>query len=279
MKTIRIATQSDGTCQISPLPLPTIRRSGSADAEGYRKQARGEAPRTNFNPNPADMLRSITLGAGRFTGLAAQPGALLTFVVGGQPELVVGDERRALEPGDIFLVDAESASRVALDVQGEARLLQMGVGPDWPGPDAELPDAPTILPRRAGGPKLKRIYKGDDEEAYYTDFAELFAGEPNRWSAPTPIVGFRTLRWENGEMEWHPCVTNQFAIVSSGELEFETGGGGGAIETYHAGDICIAEDRTGVGHYNRARGVAYVTILVIDTAHLWQQGETQAAHA
>ncbi len=269
MKTIRIAAKPDGTCQMLPLALPTIRRSGSADAEGYRKQARGEAPRASFDPNPADVLRAITLSKGLFTDFAAQGGALLTFVVAGAPTLAIGEERSSLEPGDIFLSDARSASRITLDIPDEARLIQIGVGPEWPGPDAQLPDGATIVTRQSSEPKLKRIYKGDDDKAYYGEFVELFAGPPGQWSAPRPITGFRILRWEDGEMDWHPCVTNQLAIISSGELEFEVGGGSGASEIFHAGDVCIAEDRTGEGHYNRARGVAYVTIIVIGTEHLW----------
>jgi len=281
MKAIRIAARPEGTYQISPLSLPLIRRSGSADAENYRKQARGETSQIKFNPNPADALRAITLTAGRFTGLSPQPGALLTFVIAGEPTLIIEHERRALAPGDIFLADAESAPRIALDVGDEARLVQFRVGPDWPGSDAELPDEGTIVPRIAREPKLKRIYKGHDDKAYYTAFAELFAGQPNRWSEPKPIAGFRMMRWENGEMDWHPCVTNQLAIVSAGELEFEVGGGRGAVEIFHAGDICIAEDKTGEGHYNRARGIAYVTIIVIDTADLWPSplNEAQVAQA
>jgi uncharacterized cupin superfamily protein len=269
MKTIRITASAADEQQISPLPLPLIHRSGSADAEGYRRQARGEAPRANFNPNASDLLRAIMIPEGRFTNLAAQQGALLNFVVAGRPTLVIGRDRRELEPGDIFLTDAASASRVHLDVRDEARLIQIGVGADWPGPNAEQPDEGTVMPSEANGPKLKRIYKGSDDKAYYGDFVELFVARPGEWSEPRPIVGFRMMRWEDGEMDWHPCVTNQLAIVSAGELEFEVGGGGGAVETYRAGDVCIAEDRTGEGHFNRARGVVYVTIIVIDTADLW----------
>lgn len=281
MKTIRIAAQPDGTYQISPLALPFIRRSGTADAENYRKQARGESSAINFNPNAADALRAITLTEGRFTGLATQAGALLTFVVAGEPTLLIGNEQRVLEPGDIFLADAQSAPGITLDVRGEARLVQMVVDPDWPGTGAELPDEGTIVARGQSGTKLKRIYKGDDDRAYYSDFAELFAGQSGRWSDPKPIAGFRILRWEDGEMDWHPCVTNQLAIVSAGELEFEVGGGGGGVEIFHAGDVCIAEDKTGEGHFNRARGVAYVTIIVIDTAHLWpwEHGDARMAPA
>jgi hypothetical protein len=269
MKSIRIATRPERSSLIAPLPLPTTRRTGTAGTDGYRKMAAGEPTRPEYKPNPSDALRAIRLGPGRFTGLATQPGALLHFVTAGRPKLVIGSESCVLEPGDIFLADADSASRIVLEVEEESRLIQIGVGTDWPGPAAELPDGGTQ--RIAGGsaPRTRRIYTGDAEKAYYAEFPEMFAAPPNQWSAPTPIVGFRMLRWEDGFMDWHPTVINQLAILSSGRMEFELGGGGGAFETFQAGDVCLAEDRTGEGHRNRVSGVAYATIMVIETEHLW----------
>ncbi len=267
MKSIRITTHSDGTCWISSLPLPTTRRTGTAGTDGYRKMAAGEPPRADFNPNRSDVLRTIRLDAGRFNGLATQPGALLHFVISGRPTLVVGSEFRKLEPGDIFLADAGSASRIAIEIEEESCLVQLGVDADWPGAAAEVPDGGTHQGK--SGPTPKRIYTGEDGKAYYAEFAEMFAASPNQWSAPTPVTGFRMLRWEDGFMDWHPTVINQLAILSSGQMEFELGGGGGAFETFHAGGICLAEDRTGEGHRNRVSGVSYVTIMVIETGDLW----------
>ena len=70
-------------------------------------------------------------------------------------------------------------------------------------------------------------------------------------------------------MDAHPCVTNQLAIALAGEMEMEVGGGGGAVEVFHAGDICLAEDRTGEGHIGRFRGVVHVVIMVVETENLW----------
>ena len=41
------------------------------------------------------------------------------------------------------------------------------------------------------------------------------------------------------------------------------GGGGGAVETFAAGDVCLAEDRTGEGHSGRFRSIVHVVIMVI----------------
>lgn len=267
MKSIRIALQPDGGCGIVPLPLPTTRRTGTAGTDGYRQMAAGEPPKPEFRPNPSDALRAIRIGPGRFESLETQPGALLHFVISGEPKLVAGAEKCGLEPGDVFLSDAGTASKIA--IEGEARLVQIGVGADWPGAAAELPDGGTHTDRDGEAPKIKRIYTGDDEKAYYAEFPEMFAAPIGEWSAPTPVTGFRMLRWEDGFMDWHPTVINQLAILSSGRMEFELGGGGGAFEAFHAGDVCLAEDRTGEGHRNRVSGVAYATIMVIDTEHLW----------
>jgi hypothetical protein len=128
----------------------------------------------------------------------------------------------------------------------------------------------TLTPRSPGRvPKLKRIYKGKDDKAYFMEFSELFPQVLDQWGAPHAISGFRLLCWENGSMDYHPCVTNQLAIALAGEMEMEVGGGGGAVEVFRAGDVCLAEDRTGQGHIGRFRGVVHVVIMVIDTDNLW----------
>jgi hypothetical protein len=75
--------------------------------------------------------------------------------------------------------------------------------------------------------------------------------------------------WEDGFIDWHPEVVNNLAIFLSGELELESGGGGGAIEVFHAGDVCLAQDRTGEGHIDRTRGVTHVALIVVETENLW----------
>jgi len=109
--------------------------------------------------------------------------------------------------------------------------------PTGPGAGAEVQQPGTLIQRPLGGapPKLKRIYKGKDDKAYFTEFSELFPKVLDEWGAPHAITGFRLLCWENGSMDWHPCVTNQLAIALAGEMEMEVGGGGGAIEVFHAG--------------------------------------------
>jgi len=268
VQAVRISVEPNKTYRAAPLALPTQQRKGEVSAEGYRRQAKGAIPRANFNPNPADAVRAIVLSDGRFTGLASHPGALLTFVVSGDVTVASGSsEICRLQPGDILLTDERSAS-VPLEVRNQCRLIQIGVPADWPGADADVQQPGTLIARPPGRmPKLKRISKGEDDKAYFSEFSQLFPETSNQWSAPHAITGFRMLCWEDGYMDLHPCVTNQLAIALAGEMEMEVGGG--AAETFHAGDICIAEDRTGEGHLGRFRGVVHVVIMVIETENLW----------
>lgn len=269
MKAFRISAHAGGA-QVRPLPLPAVYRKGDAPAEYFRRQASGEIPMAEQNLSPAAFVRTIIVRDGKFTGLASAPGALLTFVVSGELSLPNGaGEAAQLISGDLFLVDADSASRIVLSARGDCRLIQIGVAPDWPGSDATLQLPGTLTPRKGGEPNVKRLYQGADDRTYFSEFPELFPAPANEWSAPRPAAGFRFMCWEDGFIDWHPEVINNLAIFLSGELELESGGGGGAIEVFHAGDVCLAQDRTGEGHIDRTRGATHVALIVIETEHLW----------
>jgi hypothetical protein len=275
MQAVRVTAQADGSMGIGPLPLPTTQRKGTASADNYRRQATGEMPiGSHFAAQASDVLRTIVLSDGTFKALASQPGPLLTLVISGEVTLHAGPlESVKLEPGDMFLAGDQSTSKVTLDVRNDGRLIQIAVAPEWPAPDAEIQSPGTILPRRRSMPNVKRIIRGegDDDKAYFIDFPELFPKTRDRWSSPRPITGFRMLCWEDGWMDYHPCVVNQMSIVGAGELETEVRTDGGRKETFRAGDICLAEDRTGEGHLNRVRGAFYTTNVVFKTDFVWTQ--------
>ena len=268
MKAFQVTAQADGAV-IRPLAFPTVYRKGDVPAEPYRRQASGEIPPLNLNLSPLRFFRTIIVKEGSFAGFASESsGALLTIVNSGGLTLSVrGGPATQLTAGDVLLVDAESASRIAVTAHGECRLTQAGVAADWPGPDAKLQAPGTVRPRDAGKVNIKRVYKGKDDLAYFSEFPELFPAPVNQWSAPRAAVGFRFMCWEDGMLDWHPEVVNNFGTVLSGELELETGDG--RIEVFHAGDICMAEDRTGKGHIDRARGMVHVFLIVVDTKDLW----------
>jgi hypothetical protein len=269
MKALQLSARSDAI-KAQPLPLPAIYRKGDAPAEYFRRQASGEIPKAEQNLSPAAFVRSIVLRDGRFAGLASAPGALLTFIVSGELSFAAGSAAATrLVSGDMFLVDADSAPRLAPIARGNCRLIQLGVGADWPGPDATIQVPGTLTPRPGTEANIKRLYQGADDRTYFSEFPELFPAPANEWSAPRAVAGFRFMCWEDGFIDWHPEVVNNLAIFLSGELELESGGGGGAIEVFHAGDVCLAQDRTGEGHIDRTRGVTHVALIVVETEHLW----------
>jgi hypothetical protein len=269
MKALRISANADGI-QARPLPLPSLYRKGDVPAEFYRRQASGEAPKAEQNLSPAAFLRTIIVPEGKFTRLASAPGALLTFVISGELSLTTGaGQTTSLVSGDVFLVDADSAARVQPTARGNCRLIQLGVAADWPGADAKPQSPGTSNPRRGNEPNVKHLYQGKDDRTYFSAYPQLFPSAPNEWSGPRTVAGFRFMCWEDGFIDWHPEVINNLAIFLSGELELQSGGGGGAIEVFRAGDICLATDRTGEGHIDRARGAVHVGLIVIETEHLW----------
>jgi uncharacterized cupin superfamily protein len=269
MKAVGISAHKDGI-EIRPLPFPSLYRKGDVPAEFYRRQASGEAPKADLNLSPVAFVRTIIVPDGKFTKLASAPGALLTFVICGELSVTSSaGQTTNLVSGDFFLVDADSASRIVPTARGNCRLIQLGVAADWPGPDAKLQSAGTLTPRRGKEPNFTHLYQGKDDRSYMTRYPQLFPAPPNEWSVAHKPVGFRFMCWEDGFIDWHPEVINNLAIFLSGELELETAAGGRAIEIFNAGDVCLATDRTGEGHIDRARGAVHVALIVVDTEHLW----------
>ena len=271
MQSFQVNMRRDGTFGIGELALPSAYRKGDIPAEFYRRQASGEIPLVDQNLSPSSFIRTILLTDGRFTGLAsAPPSAVLNFVVSGQLALDVGaGYETRLIPGDLFLLDLDSAAQLTVTAGDNCRLIQIGVAADWPGPEAKLQAPTTLLPRSTKEPKIIRMYQGADDQSYLAQLPELFPASVNQWSAPRPVVGFRLLGWEDGTIDWHPEVVNNLAVFLSGELEVEVGGGGGAKDAFRAGDVCLTQDRTGIGHITTARGVVHVATIVIATQDLW----------
>jgi hypothetical protein len=270
MKAFQIRAHGNGAVEIQPLPLPSLHRKGDSSAEYFRQQARGDIPKAEQNLFPSSFLRTIRFDDGGIDNLASAPGSSLSFVISGHLTITGGGGAAAtLESGDVLLAESIALSKVRVVAKDHCRLVQIGVSPEWPGPDAKLQPPGTHNPRRSTEPNLKRVLRDDDDQAYLAEFPELFAAPANSWSTKRPVAGFRFLCWEDGVLDWHPEVINNFGIFLSGEMEIETGGRGGAIDVFHAGDICTAEDRTGVGHIDRCRGMTHVACIVLDTEHLW----------
>lgn len=274
MKAMHVRASARGGYHVMPFRLPAAHRNGSIDPDQYRRQAGSAIPRARQQLMPADSFRTIVLSGGRLMRFASQPGALLTLVICGRLAIdPVPAQPFTLEPGDVLLTDETSGANLSVYAASQCRLLQLGVAENWPDSAPPLDVTGTIIPRNGYMPHIKRMFTGSDARSYFADFPELFSGPRDCWSSPYLIQGFRILCWEDGEMDWHPITTNQLVVFLSGETQVEVGGDGGSIEIFRAGDICLAEDRTGEGHVDRVVGAAYAIILVVGTQNL-RQAET-----
>ncbi|MFD2580101.1 hypothetical protein ACFSTD_19170 [Novosphingobium colocasiae] len=215
-----------------------------------------------------------TLDAGAEAGTVALfdlPGPLLTFVVSGEVVLALADGTELrLGAGALFLADAAADRPPATRVGGHCRLVQIRVDADWPGPRARpVPAAGETSASAAGRePLLRRMTTAPDGLSYYHDFADLF-GAPGGWSAVRPALGLKFIAMAADTfVDWHPEVTNNLVLVMSGGLELEVSGSG-EVQVFRAGDVCLAEDRIGIGHIDRVESAVQVAVLVIADEHCW----------
>jgi len=108
-----------------------------------------------------------------------------------------------------------------------------------------------------------------DQRSAFNEFPELFAGPAGTWSPVVPVAGVRFMEMADLDFDWHPEVVNAFVVVLAGALELEVGVGTERVEVFHEGDVCLAQDRTGIGHIDRAREGAQVAIVVLEDQDLW----------
>lgn len=268
MKCLKFVAAGDAL-DVQPSPLPMPHASGVVDPEPFRVRARGDGPALLEAFAECDGMRSLHLSPGSSARLFDVPSATLTFIVSGQITFRTALEQIVLDPGDLFLVPVDTDAQSHVATAGECRLLQVLVREDWPGDRARPPRAASTLDRGTHGIKLKRMFKGADGRSYFREFDSLF-GEEGSWSEVKPLIGFRFISMASDTfIDWHPEIVNNFVFVMAGGLELEVGGGGGAVEVFRPGDVCLAEDRTGEGHIDRVHGDVQVAVLIVDDYHLW----------
>ena len=269
MKSLRVTAQAGGLLKIEPLPLPSVQRTGNASADTYRNAAQSGAAPKSFSSLTTDFLRTIVLSDGKFKGLATQAGQLLTVITSGSVTVIAGSETAELQNGDLLLTDDKTSSAVVLDARDSVRLVQIGVSPDFPGAEAKIQPTGTYTARPTSQQVVTRIYKDpNNESAHFANFFNFFPAKRDSWSTPFPATGFRMLYWDGGEMDYHPCVIKQLAILLSGKQQMEVRGGGGGRVSLLPGDICLAEDTTGEGHLNRVwDGFNTISVVLADSNH------------
>jgi hypothetical protein len=259
-----------GVSRLEPLPVLAMHYQGPVDAEGYRRRARGEEPPVAHRFAASSGVRTIRLNPDQSVDILGPPARRLTFIVAG--EIILADDRgqvAVLERGNLFFTEGGVGLRGSVRHRGACRLVQVTVTSPWPEAGA-TPLAlaePPAAPARA--PNLQRLCKGEGERAYFRSFHELFAAPPGRWSAERPVTGFRICTLADGTfIDWHPEVVNQVVLVLSGEIALESSGDR-RNERFLAGDVCLAEDRTGIGHIDRVHGLTALCLLVMEDLDLW----------
>ena len=263
MKAYRIGQDQ----KAAPLALPSLHRGVHTDAEPYRLQAAGQLPMPVQNLDTAEDLRTITLSGKHEPPLFKADAATLSIVCGGVLTLHCADGDLAIGPGDLVLVEQGAAPQWL--AAAATSLIQVTVDPQWPAGDAVLQDEGSVMPRDTETPVVKRVFEAADHRSYLAPFPELFDAPVDVWTRGRSTRGFRLLRFPDGAfIDWHPEVVNNLAVFLSGEMEIEARG---PVPTarFRAGDILLAEDRTGEGHIDRMRGDIHLALVVLDDEVLW----------
>ena len=262
MKAYRISSDGD----ITPLPLPTLRRGTYTDPVPYRLQAAGELPLPVQKLDSAQDLRTITLSGSTRPALFKKD-PTLNIVCTGSITVKGRPNQISAEAGDLLLV--EGGAEPDWSALPQTRLIQFTINASWPGTEAIPQDDGSIMPRESQGPAFMRVFEAEDGRSYFAPFPDLFGASTDTWTQGRPAVGFRLLRFPDGAfIDWHPEVVNNLAVFLSGEMEIEARGPE-PIARFRAGDVLLAEDRKGEGHIDRVRGDLHLLLLVLDDAVLW----------
>jgi len=271
MKALWIYADADGKSRIKPLPLPIHKITRPLDAEMFRRQARGENIGRPPRLSPSTGLRSIRISGKQKDPWRTADSRQLVFVLSGCIELTASDGTTALlGPSDILFEDDLSGQGHYIHWRGDCRLLLLGVSDAWV-PTGDVTPATTDASVRAAKeqPMLRRMYRASDNKAYFRAFDQLFADPVASLSTVRPVVGFQFVQLPPGAfVDWHPEVVNNFVVVMTGELELEVSGDH-AVEVFGPGDVCLAEDRTGEGHIDRAHGEVRLACIQFEDQHLW----------
>ena len=101
--------------------------------------------------------------------------------------------------------------------------------------------------------KITRLYTGEDGKSHFEDIEIPLENQGNigRLSNLVPVSGiiFRETPGDY-QYQWHNAPQRQYIVMLEGSVEIEIGDGSKRL--FHSGDILLAEDTTGQGHFSRA---------------------------
>lgn len=286
MTSIRISNHEDGASFIEPVRLPYRLMTRPIDPSIFVRQSRGEdigRPRLTASAG----LRACHEPQARDAGWAPCEHRVLGMMVSGELRISTADgtESRLLA-GDVFLLEDRFGVGHQSRFSDNCRWLELFVPEAWlmrePSPQrlvagAAPADAMPTLPSheaarvwrdvRPGGPALERMYTATDGRSYFHPFRELFA-QPGASAART-VRGFHCVSFPDGYfIDWHPEGCNNLVFISGGALDLQVGGDG-SRRLFAAGDVCLAQDRVGEGHIDRALGLTDMVLIEFEDAHLW----------
>lgn len=101
--------------------------------------------------------------------------------------------------------------------------------------------------------KITRIYTGPDNRSHFEDIEIPLDTRTAaiRMSEPAEATGVIFGETDGShDYDWHTAPRRQYLVMLVGEVEIEVGDG--TKRVFRAGDIVLAEDTTGQGHFNRA---------------------------
>lgn len=101
--------------------------------------------------------------------------------------------------------------------------------------------------------KLTRLYTGPDGESHFEDMTVslALAGEIGALSDRVDVEGLY-FRETQGDYHycWHNAPCRQYIVMLEGSVDIEIGSG--EVRRFGPGDILLAEDVKGRGHFSRA---------------------------
>jgi hypothetical protein len=268
VKASQLKIDKNGATILAPLHIPFMEYVGEIDAKPFGQQATGEIPIIVPPLFSSTGIQALHKKEGDVTALIFE-GRFLYFVSCGQLDIILANGSSAsFLPGDMLLTD-EFHPGLSARISGNGHLLRLNVPPFFL-PEGKPFDVSDDLRINKEKPNLKRMYTGADDRSRFREFPELFASPEGKWTALKPVYGFIFVSFEpDAFIDWHPEVTNNMVLTLTGEIELEVPLGDTKLEAFRAGDVCLAEDRTGEGHIDRMRGDTRLALVLLDNRDLW----------
>ncbi len=248
MKSMRICADGVGTSRIESLSLPFMFFGPTATASDSAAMPSAELA---FAYESVRLLRNFEADRAR----------QLLFVVSGSLEVGAAYMDAKLSRGDVLFVDG-SDSKFEIRATTDFRAVRLDVAPAW-SPQGIVP--PAIHEGREDVPALVEHMYVEDEQARFGNADVLFHD-----SAPRPVERAMFMCLSPDQFgDWHTESATSLVVVLAGGFELEVGGGGGSVQVFRAGDVCLVQDHAGQGHISRTHGETRFVAIAVPKEHVW----------